>query len=176
MFLFYVLSFFKKGETIQGGTLFKEIRYIRLELEFFISSKNFRTWEKGFSPVQFCSTSLFNLVQSWFSFADLSTVDKKVNNRDYTKLCEFSDDVMLICENWQFFNQPNSSISYLRTSWLSYWVGWKIGNFQKFASRCQWFRKTFGSHRCWLSCPLRTNMGIPSTEPAVTIFFSPSSF
>ena len=27
MFLFYVLSFFKKGDTIQGGTLFKEIRY-----------------------------------------------------------------------------------------------------------------------------------------------------
>ena len=35
MFLFYVLSFFKKGDTysrgdiIQGGTLFKEIRYLR---------------------------------------------------------------------------------------------------------------------------------------------------
>ena len=27
MFLFYVPSFFKKGDTIQGGTLFKEIRY-----------------------------------------------------------------------------------------------------------------------------------------------------
>ena len=27
-FLFYVLSFFKKGDTIQGGTLFKEIRYL----------------------------------------------------------------------------------------------------------------------------------------------------
>ena len=30
MFLFYVLSFFKKGDTIQGGTLFKEIWYISL--------------------------------------------------------------------------------------------------------------------------------------------------
>ena len=28
MFLFYVLSFFKKGDAIQGGTLFKEIRYV----------------------------------------------------------------------------------------------------------------------------------------------------
>ena len=28
MFHFYVLSFFKKGATIQGGTLFKEIWYI----------------------------------------------------------------------------------------------------------------------------------------------------
>ena len=27
MFLFYVLSFFKKGDTIQGGTLLKEIRF-----------------------------------------------------------------------------------------------------------------------------------------------------
>ena len=27
LFLFYVLSFFKKGDTIQRGTLFKEIRY-----------------------------------------------------------------------------------------------------------------------------------------------------
>ena len=28
MFILYVLSFFKKEETIQGGTLFREIRYI----------------------------------------------------------------------------------------------------------------------------------------------------
>ena len=28
MFLFYVLSFFKKGDNILGGTLFKEIRYL----------------------------------------------------------------------------------------------------------------------------------------------------
>ena len=27
-FLFYVLSFFKNGDIIQGGTLFKEIRYV----------------------------------------------------------------------------------------------------------------------------------------------------
>ena len=27
MFLFYVLSFFKKGDIIEGGKLFKEIRY-----------------------------------------------------------------------------------------------------------------------------------------------------
>ena len=27
MFLFYVLSFFKKGDIIQGGTVFKEILY-----------------------------------------------------------------------------------------------------------------------------------------------------
>ena len=29
MFLFYVLSFFKKGDTIQGGTLFKRGHYLR---------------------------------------------------------------------------------------------------------------------------------------------------
>ena len=29
MFLFYVLSFFKKGDTIQGGTFFKGGNYIR---------------------------------------------------------------------------------------------------------------------------------------------------
>ena len=29
MFLFYVLSFFKKGDSIQGGTLFKEGDYLR---------------------------------------------------------------------------------------------------------------------------------------------------
>ena len=28
MFLFYALSFFKKGDAIQGGTLFKDIRYM----------------------------------------------------------------------------------------------------------------------------------------------------
>ena len=45
MILFYVLSFFKKGDTIQGGdiiqgrTLFKEIRY-SLFLEYF------RVWIK----------------------------------------------------------------------------------------------------------------------------------
>ena len=29
MFLFYVISFFKKGDTIQGGTLFKGGKYMR---------------------------------------------------------------------------------------------------------------------------------------------------
>ena len=29
MFLFYVLSFFKKGDTIQEGTLFKGGHYLR---------------------------------------------------------------------------------------------------------------------------------------------------
>ena len=29
MFLFYVLSFFKKGDTIQGGTLLKGGHYLR---------------------------------------------------------------------------------------------------------------------------------------------------
>ena len=29
MFLFYVLCFFKKGDTIQGGTLFKGGHYLR---------------------------------------------------------------------------------------------------------------------------------------------------
>ena len=29
MFLFYVLRFFKKGDTIQGGTLFKGGHYLR---------------------------------------------------------------------------------------------------------------------------------------------------
>ena len=29
MFLFYVLSFFKKWDTIQGGTLFKEGHHLR---------------------------------------------------------------------------------------------------------------------------------------------------
>ena len=29
MFLFYVLSFFKKGDTIQGGTSFKGGQYLR---------------------------------------------------------------------------------------------------------------------------------------------------
>merc|ERR1719189_3465799 len=41
---------------------------------------------------------------------DLSTVEKKVNNGDYQKLCEFVGDVMRIFENCRFFNQPNSSI------------------------------------------------------------------
>jgi hypothetical protein len=57
---------------------------------------------------------LFNFVQAcsllFFYFPDLSTVDKKVNNGDYTKLCEFIGDVMRIFENCRFFNQPNSSI------------------------------------------------------------------
>ena len=35
MFLFYVLSFFKKGDTIQGGTLFKEIWYMNVGPEKF---------------------------------------------------------------------------------------------------------------------------------------------
>jgi len=41
---------------------------------------------------------------------DLSSVEKKVNNGQYTKLCEFIGDVMRIFENCRFFNQPNTSI------------------------------------------------------------------
>ena len=33
MFRYYVLSFFKKGDTIQGGTLFKEIWYVAISEE-----------------------------------------------------------------------------------------------------------------------------------------------
>ena len=37
MFLFYVLSFFKKGDTIQGGTLFKRghylMKYVRFQIQ-----------------------------------------------------------------------------------------------------------------------------------------------
>ena len=39
MFLFYVLGSFKKGDTIQGGTLSKEIRYsVRAKLLFWFRS------------------------------------------------------------------------------------------------------------------------------------------
>ena len=46
----------------------------------------------------------------FFSLADLSSVERKVNNGQYTKLCEFIGDVMRIFENCRFFNQPNTSI------------------------------------------------------------------
>lgn len=52
----------------------------------------------------FISLSLFCF------FPDLGSIDKKVNNGEYTKLCEFVGDVMRIFENCRFFNQPNSSI------------------------------------------------------------------
>ena len=36
MFLFYVLNFFKKGDTIQGGTLFKGGHYLKkYSMQFF---------------------------------------------------------------------------------------------------------------------------------------------
>lgn len=41
---------------------------------------------------------------------DLATVEKKVNQGEYQKLCEFIGDVMRIFENCRFFNQPSSSI------------------------------------------------------------------
>lgn len=47
---------------------------------------------------------------------------------------------------------------FLRISWSSYWVGWKIGNFQKFSSHRQWIRTTLCSHRYWLSYQLWTNL------------------
>ena len=37
MFIFYLLSFFKKGDTIQGGTLFKEIWYVDSQRNRFIN-------------------------------------------------------------------------------------------------------------------------------------------
>ena len=38
MFLFYVLSFFKKGDTIQGETLFKGGHYLRKYGKFLLKS------------------------------------------------------------------------------------------------------------------------------------------
>ena len=50
MLLFYVLSFFKKGDTIQGGTLFKEIRYLekRRFINLFLKKSYFK---KYFNPI-----------------------------------------------------------------------------------------------------------------------------
>ena len=39
MFLFYVLSFFKKGDTIQGGTLFKGGYYLAKEVWYLSQQK-----------------------------------------------------------------------------------------------------------------------------------------
>lgn len=50
------------------------------------------------------------LTWDFFCLADLSSVERKVNNGQYTKLCEFIGDVMRIFENCRFFNQPNTSI------------------------------------------------------------------
>ena len=64
MFLFYVLSFFKKGDTIKGGTLFKEIRY------------TFDLWEKLFTrynkwKMDICSYGKFSRI-SWRKFFTIS--------------------------------------------------------------------------------------------------------
>ena len=49
MFLFYVLTFFKKEDTIQGGTLFKEIRYVSQSAKFGINQRLFRNgWSTYF--------------------------------------------------------------------------------------------------------------------------------
>ena len=39
MFLFYVLSFFKKGDVIQGGTLFKRGHVLRKYGKYFFESR-----------------------------------------------------------------------------------------------------------------------------------------
>ena len=47
MFLLYVLSFFKKGDIVQGGTLFKEIRYIlqaQVAQKIFFNTDFFPSW------------------------------------------------------------------------------------------------------------------------------------
>ena len=66
MFLFYVLSFFKKGDTIQGRdiiqgrTLFKEIRYLKqLESELSLVSIHPTQWHISFSRHGPC-------VQEWY--------------------------------------------------------------------------------------------------------------
>ena len=44
MFLFYVLSFFKKGDTIQGGTLFKGGHYLRKYGMWNLLDRNFQDY------------------------------------------------------------------------------------------------------------------------------------
>lgn len=41
---------------------------------------------------------------------DLQTIDQKLNNGEYEKMCEFVGDVMRIFENCRYFNQPGSQI------------------------------------------------------------------
>ena len=64
-FLFYVLSFFKKRNTIQGGTLFKEVRYSSiwvpslvhyLEIQCFLAQLHYLDCSKIF-PFPFFSLS-----------------------------------------------------------------------------------------------------------------------
>ena len=55
MLLFYVSSFCKKGDTIQGGTLFKKIRYSKIvknkDMHFFMENlKKNRKRTKKFDP------------------------------------------------------------------------------------------------------------------------------
>ena len=50
MFLFYVLSFFKKGDTIQGGTLFKGGLYLR---------------KYGIRPMTIASRSELSCIELW---------------------------------------------------------------------------------------------------------------
>ena len=67
MFLFYVLSFFKKGDTIQGGTLFKEIRFTDLGGIFKFSAQDsdleYLFWRCKNPPV---SSDLESLLRAYF--------------------------------------------------------------------------------------------------------------
>ena len=49
MFLLYVLSFFRKGDTIQGGTLFKGGQYLR---KYGIYASNVNSSSKAGSKVK----------------------------------------------------------------------------------------------------------------------------
>ena len=71
MFLFYVLSFFKKGDAIQGRTLFKEIRYIEFVILNTCQFHNglntdFQNFLTSHFTIQFCTLAkpcIFNLKQ-----------------------------------------------------------------------------------------------------------------
>jgi hypothetical protein len=55
---------------------------------------------------------LFNLKTSLSLFpTDLHTVETRLNDGHYDRLCDFVGDVVRIFENCRLYNQPNSQIA-----------------------------------------------------------------
>ena len=78
MVLFYVLSFFKKGDTIQGGILFKEIRYFILIHPCVFLPKHYLAIEGSYrgrdSPVKFVFSKMATKINEIF------TIDLTLHN------------------------------------------------------------------------------------------------
>ena len=140
MFLFYVLSFFKKGDTIQGGTLVKGGHYLRKygKSYFFKKTTNLGNWRCS----KWSENQYFAIWSDGMSFnkvpEQLGTCSEVLFMKKQVSIFKFFPTVLLLSmfflkQNLEYHSCPLKSLSELKAA---------LGNFL-LHENSSFFIKTF---------------------------------